>query len=710
MRRANEFVKNAFIIRPFGVKDVYQQNGKRIETVKIDFDAVEKSLIGPALDELGVAGRTTIEIMRSGNIREDMFHRLVTADLVIADLTIHNANVFYELGLRHAFRPKYTFLIRSEGLNNYPFDLQTDRYFVYNYKEPAQSLEGLLTALGETISSDSDDSPVYRLLPNLRSQDRSRFLSPPREFREGVIQARKEQNPGDLRLLAVEAEGFIWEIEGLRAVGRAQFDLNYHWSAAVTWESIRRHYPDDLEANLMLTQIYQQIYEHSSEERVLERSVQALDRVSEQIGIERFKQSEVLSLIGRKYKTQWRKSWEQLEPHQRLQQALTSPELREARRAYEDAFYLNLNNYNAGVNALALLLIEEQLAKQLEEVWKQLWDSPEDEVNHLTGLVFKLKTSVEISLGAERKRLERDETRERDFWLELNEAIFYLIASPVELELRLRREFEEALRLAPPAWADAIRETLDIFDKLNLFSHNVDVARGVFDEIAAKRKWTAAKPKKLKDHILLFAGHRLEGRQFNSSGQGKTRNSLGIPSGEEFEAKIRSAIETALQRELEDAKKQGVKILFGVSGGANGGELLFQELCRTMEIPTHMYLAMPRDQFVGRYVSVFPESNDWFDRFNECYDQAALRVVLSDSTELPRWLQLKPNYTVRRRSGLWMLQHTLVQRIAYDAHATLIALWDGETGDAAGGIDDLVIRALDHGINVIHIPMNKSLE
>jgi hypothetical protein len=710
MRRSNEFVKNAFIIRPFGIKDVFQPIGKKIETIKIDFDEVERSLISPALDELGVAGRTTIDIMRSGNIREDMFHRLVTADLVIADLSIHNANVFYELGLRHAFRPKYTFLIRSEGLSNYPFDLQTDRYFVYNHQALAKSLDPLVNALAETISSDSDDSPVYRLLPNLRSQDRSRFLSPPREFREAVVQARKEQNPGDLRLLAVEAEGFIWEIEGLRDVGRAQFDLNYHWSASVTWEAIRRHYPDDLESNLLLTQIYQQIYEHHSEERILEKSVQALDRVSEQIGIERFKQSEVLALIGRKYKTTWRKSWECLDAASRLQQALTSPELREARRAYEDAFYLNLNNYNAGVNALALLLIEEQLAKQLDKVWSQLWDSPEDEVNQLTGLVFKLKTSVEISLGAERKRLERDESRDRDFWLELNEAIFYLIVSPVGQELRLRREFEEALRLAPPAWADSIRETLDIFDKLNLFSHNVEIARGLFDEISAKRKWTAAKPKKVKDHILLFAGHRLEGRQFNGGGQSRTRNSLGIPNGEQFEAKIRTAIETAIRRELEDAREQGAKILFGVSGGANGGELIFQELCLEAEIPTHMYLAIPRDQFVGRYVSVFPEPNDWFDRFNRCYDQAAVRVVLSDSSELPRWLQLKPNYTVRRRSGLWMLQHTLVQRIATDAHATLIALWDGETGDAAGGIDDLVVRALDLGINVIHIPMNKTLE
>jgi hypothetical protein len=91
-------------------------------------------------DCAGIGGRTTIEIMRAGNIREDMFHRLLTADLVIADLSIHNANVFYELGLRHAFRDKHTFLLRCEGFSNYPFDLQTDRYYTYKLRNPKDSL------------------------------------------------------------------------------------------------------------------------------------------------------------------------------------------------------------------------------------------------------------------------------------------------------------------------------------------------------------------------------------------------------------------------------------------------------------------------------------------------------------------------------------------------------------------------------------------
>jgi hypothetical protein len=84
-----------------------------------------------------VAGGTTAEINRAGNIREDMFRLLVVADLVIADVSIHNANVFYELGIRHALRPRHTFMIRSATTHKYPFDLQTDRYLLYDSGNPA---------------------------------------------------------------------------------------------------------------------------------------------------------------------------------------------------------------------------------------------------------------------------------------------------------------------------------------------------------------------------------------------------------------------------------------------------------------------------------------------------------------------------------------------------------------------------------------------
>ena len=77
----------AFIIRPFGQKTA-RINGVEIQ---IDFDRVEQELLHPALSQMGITGRTTGEIVESGNIRDDMFALLLTRDMVIADVTIHNA-------------------------------------------------------------------------------------------------------------------------------------------------------------------------------------------------------------------------------------------------------------------------------------------------------------------------------------------------------------------------------------------------------------------------------------------------------------------------------------------------------------------------------------------------------------------------------------------------------------------------------------------
>jgi hypothetical protein len=87
----------AFIVRPFGIQE------------GINFEEVERKLVAPALQNCGIEGRTTGEITRQGNIREDMFRLLVLSDIVIADVSIYNANVFYELGIRHGLQERHTF-------------------------------------------------------------------------------------------------------------------------------------------------------------------------------------------------------------------------------------------------------------------------------------------------------------------------------------------------------------------------------------------------------------------------------------------------------------------------------------------------------------------------------------------------------------------------------------------------------------------------
>jgi len=116
----------AFVIRPFDKKK--DSAGK-----ELDFERVHNELIGPSLEATRLSGSTTGEIVEAGNIREDMFSLILEADLVICDITVHNANVFYELGIRHALRKRRTVLIKGEpAADSTPFDVLTDRYLSYS--------------------------------------------------------------------------------------------------------------------------------------------------------------------------------------------------------------------------------------------------------------------------------------------------------------------------------------------------------------------------------------------------------------------------------------------------------------------------------------------------------------------------------------------------------------------------------------------------
>src|SRR5262245_19704906 len=90
-----EIRPHAFVIMPFGKK-------KGADGFLYDFSAIYAQLIKPALEKAGFEALLADEKTTSGNTLTDMFQELLLADLCIADMSIDNANVFYELGIRHA--------------------------------------------------------------------------------------------------------------------------------------------------------------------------------------------------------------------------------------------------------------------------------------------------------------------------------------------------------------------------------------------------------------------------------------------------------------------------------------------------------------------------------------------------------------------------------------------------------------------------------
>ncbi len=254
-----------FVIRPFGIKP--DSAGKLI-----DFNRVHDGLITPALGTFGIAGGTTGDIVEPGNIREDMFKLLVEADLVIADLTIHNANVFYELGIRHALRKKRSILIKGKPVADGPvFDLLTDRYLAYTVDKPEESVVELTEVIRQALASERDtDSPIFKMLPTLPEVEPAAVSQViPNELIEEIDRARAAHSMGWLRLLAKEVEGLRFEWPALRMIGQAQWDLEDYDGALTTFvrslKSIQTmslptsHWPistsDDIEKNARKAEI-----------------------------------------------------------------------------------------------------------------------------------------------------------------------------------------------------------------------------------------------------------------------------------------------------------------------------------------------------------------------------------------------------------------------------------------------------------------------
>jgi tetratricopeptide (TPR) repeat protein len=244
------------------------------------FEEVQKQLIAPAFAKVDIQGSTTEPFLQAGNIRADMFQQLLVADIVVADISIHNANVFYELGIRHALQPKRTFLLRAKIKKDHsertvedevPFDLRTDRYLEYDSDKPAETLDRLTEALRQTIANQNSDSPVFQMLPDLEEQDRSRFLPVPQSFRDDVELALRQKKIGLLGLLAMEAQEFFWASEGLRLIGRAQFDLKAWREAKVSWEGVLKLNPLEAEANQRLGTIYQRLGDLDASDLALQR-------------------------------------------------------------------------------------------------------------------------------------------------------------------------------------------------------------------------------------------------------------------------------------------------------------------------------------------------------------------------------------------------------------------------------------------------------
>lgn len=154
-------MKRCFVIMPLS-----PTSDKHTE---LYWDNFFSKFIRPSIEELGYS--CSRSKAQPSNIIKDVIQELIEFDLILAVLTDYNANVWYELGIRHALR-KGTIMIIEEG-QKLPFDIS--QYGVIRYDDTISGAadfdEKLRTFVVKIETDKPADSPVIDFWGNRTQGD-----------------------------------------------------------------------------------------------------------------------------------------------------------------------------------------------------------------------------------------------------------------------------------------------------------------------------------------------------------------------------------------------------------------------------------------------------------------------------------------------------------------------------------------------------------
>jgi len=330
-----------FVLMPFGKKPATGASG-----MAIDFDAVYRELIKPALDAAGLEPIRADDEQTGGVIQKPMFERLILCEYAVADLTNGNANVFYELGLRHAVKPATTVPIFAAGMGQLPFDVSLLRGLPYQLNEEGKpkAAEADRLALVARLQAARDfptDSPVFQMVegfPDIQRLKTDVFRERVRysEALKGELALARKQNVEAVR--AIEAKlGNIADADS-----GVVLDLYLSYRAVKAWDDmidlVKKMSPP-LAATVMVQEqlglALNRTGRRDEAERVLLGVINKRGPSSESYGI-----------LGRVYKDQWEAAGTGLLAEGLLDRAI---------EAYLKGFEADWRDAYPGINAVTLM-------------------------------------------------------------------------------------------------------------------------------------------------------------------------------------------------------------------------------------------------------------------------------------------------------------------------------------------------------------------
>ena len=371
---------------PFGTK--HDDTGAVIE-----FDTVYQEVIRPAVEDAGLECVRADEEHVGGIIHKPMFERLLLCDYAVADLTSANANVFYELGIRHAARPWSTMLTFAEGFR-LPFDVQPLRGLRYHLNESgvvdrvADDREALRKRLLDA-KEHTTDSPLFQTFTHLEPPDVSGLDA--ESFRDRLKDAECLQTQ-----LAAARTSSVDAVDGIReSMGNIRdaeagllVDLLFAYRDFEQWES-------------MLALVDEMSPDVARNPTVREQRALALNRIGDAIGAEaelrtlldeRGPSSEVYGLLARVYKDRWEsavRSGSTLKADGLLKTAID---------LYVTGFESDWRDPYPGVNAVQLLWLRDRSDPRVAELLPVVRFSAKQRVSGQRGGYWDFATLMELDL------------------------------------------------------------------------------------------------------------------------------------------------------------------------------------------------------------------------------------------------------------------------------------------------------------------------
>lgn len=321
-----------FMIMPYSTKPT----GAPVSTGapdKVNFDRLWDAALRPAIDRAGYEPVRANEDIGALIITE-MIERLAISDLVLADVSIPNGNVYYEVGIRHAAQ-RQGCILTAATWSKPLFDIDQMRQI--RYPLPAESISNEIAAeiikiIEVAIPTMAvGDSPFYQVFPKFPDYDPTRTtafrktLEDLSRFQADILAARSASG-GERRTRALQLRD-RYDIGGpiQKAVA---VELLYTLRDCTDWETTLK-FIDGLPGDLQKTPLVKEQRalalsksgDHDSAIGALRELMCASGDTSERRG-----------LLGGRYKEKWEKS-------------NNPPDLDRAIAEYEAGMKLDLNDY-----------------------------------------------------------------------------------------------------------------------------------------------------------------------------------------------------------------------------------------------------------------------------------------------------------------------------------------------------------------------------